>query len=138
MQPAPEGAPRELVRGQIVRRMTRSRHALVQVQQLDTPEANSKLARAADTVTGEGHARHRPRPQRFNRLAADRLQAPDGSPQEVPPCSVDAAVPVDAQDASTVTWKAAQNAVNHTAHSPSSSCEELRRLGEGQLTQPVH
>ena len=52
--------------------------------------------------------------------------------------AMDAGVPLDAQNASTGTWKTAQNAVSHSAHSPSSSGEEMRRLSEVQLTQPVH
>lgn len=52
--------------------------------------------------------------------------------------AMDAAVPVDAQNASTVTWKTARNAVSHSAHSLSSSSEEMRLTNERQLTQPVH
>ena len=52
--------------------------------------------------------------------------------------AMDAAVPVDAQNASTVTWKTANNAVSHSAHSPSSSSEEMRLRDHSQLTQPVH
>jgi len=52
--------------------------------------------------------------------------------------AMDAAVPVDAQNAATATWKTAQNAVSHSAHSLSSSNKEMRLRNERQLTQPVH
>jgi len=52
--------------------------------------------------------------------------------------AMDAAVPVDAQNASTVTWKTAQNAVSHSAHSLSSSSGEVGLRNDDQLTQPVH
>ena len=45
---------------------------------------------------------------------------------------MDAAVPVDAENAPTATWKTAQNAVSHTAHTPH------RLLSKGKKTENEH
>jgi putative transposase len=52
--------------------------------------------------------------------------------------AVDAAVPVDAENAPTGTWKTAQNAVSHSAHSPSHLSWKEERTSADRLSQPVH
>jgi transposase InsO family protein len=52
--------------------------------------------------------------------------------------AMDAAVPVDAKNAPIGTWKTAQNAVSHSAHSPCSCSRKEPRTNGDRLSQPVH
>jgi hypothetical protein len=49
---------------------------------------------------------------------------------------VDAAIPVDAQNAPTGIWKTAQNAVSHSAHTPHLLYEEEERPNQTTLINP--
>jgi len=52
---------------------------------------------------------------------------------------MDAAVPVDAQNAPTATWKTAQNAVSHSAHTPQrlSGAERREATTGNRLTHEI-
>ena len=56
------------------------------------------------------------------------------------PERMDAAVPADAKNAPTGTWKTAQNAVSHSVHTHYSlvSGEEERRASETSVTRLTH